>query len=103
MGGVSELQLHLHPESEALFDTELVVAVRGQKRLTLKLVGAAEEPRVTIDRVSLYNAVISSNPKDMGFWDYISKISLIATNVHLNMYSVMVENSVLLHFSRLHY
>ena len=79
MGGVSELQLHLHPESEALFDTELVVAVRGQKRLTLKLVGAAEEPRVTIDRVSLYNAVISSNPKDMGFWDYVSKISLIAT------------------------
>ena len=76
MGGVSELQLHLHPESEALFDTELVVAVRGQKRLTLKLVGAAEEPRVTIDRVSLYNAIISSNPKDM---DYVSKISLIAT------------------------
>ena len=52
VGGVSELQLHLHPESEALFDTELVVAVRGGKRLTLKLVGAAEEPKVTIDRVS---------------------------------------------------
>ena len=51
VGGVSELQLRLCPESEALFDTELVVAVRGGKRMTLKLVGAAEKPRVTIDRV----------------------------------------------------
>ena len=55
VGGASDLQLHLHPESEALFDTELVVAVRGGKRLSLKLVGAAEEPRVTIDRVSICN------------------------------------------------
>ena len=53
VGGVCQLHLHAHPQSEALFDTELTVAVRGGKRLGLKLVGAAEEPKVTIDRVSV--------------------------------------------------
>ena len=64
VGGVSDLQLCLCPESEALFDTELVVAIRGGKRLSLKLVGAAEKPRVTIDRVSkmqYYNTVYNVN------------------------------------------
>ena len=59
VGGTSDLQLQLCPGSEALFDTELVVAVRGGRRLTLKLVGTAVEPRVTIDRVSNYPIVVS--------------------------------------------
>ena len=55
VGGACDLKLHLHPVSVTLFDTELVVMVRGagSRKLKLKLVGAAEEPKVTIDRVSV--------------------------------------------------
>ena len=52
VGGVTDLKLHLHPVSVAMFDTELVVRVRGGgRRLALKLVGAVEKPIVTVDRV----------------------------------------------------
>ena len=51
VGGASDLQLHLHPDSVAVFDTELEVLVRGGRSLTLKVVGAVEEPTVTIDKV----------------------------------------------------
>ena len=53
VGGACDLKLHLHPVSVTLFDTELVVMVRGGRKLKLKLVGAAEKPKVTIDRVSV--------------------------------------------------
>ena len=51
VGGVTDLKLHLYPKGVAVFDTELVVVIRGGRRLGLKLVGAAEEPVVSIDRV----------------------------------------------------
>ena len=57
VGGASDLKLHLHPNSTSIFDTEVLVRIRGGRKLTLKIVGAAEEPTVTIDRVrtnSLY-------------------------------------------------
>lgn len=53
VGGASDLKLHLHPNSTTVFDTELVVHVRGGRKLALKVVGAAEEPTVTIDKVSV--------------------------------------------------
>ena len=51
VGGASDLKLHLHPHSTSIFDTEVAVRIRGGRKLTLKIVGAAEEPTVTIDRV----------------------------------------------------
>ena len=57
VGGASDLQLHLHPDNAAVFDTELEVAIRGGRSLTLKVVGAAEEPTVTIDKVRGHNVM----------------------------------------------
>ena len=57
MGGASDLQLHLHPDNVAVFDTELEVVIRGGRSLTLKVVGAVEEPTVTIDKVRGHNVM----------------------------------------------
>ena len=53
VGGASDLKLHLHPDSVAVFDTELVVCIRGGRKLALKVVGAAEKPTITINRVRI--------------------------------------------------